>query len=98
MRALLELDPQPGKVSWMIPLARAMTAGGIQAAFARLEEIKHNPDFFMDPYDLVTLAHQLLSVKKYDLASDVLKLNLHAFPDHRGSSALLESVAAQKDG
>jgi CubicO group peptidase (beta-lactamase class C family) len=97
MRALLELDPQPGKVSWMIPLARAMTAGGIQAAYASLEEIKINPDFFMDPYDLVTLAYQLLSVKQYDLAIDVLKLNLHAFPDHRGSSALLESFAAQKE-
>jgi CubicO group peptidase (beta-lactamase class C family) len=97
MRTLLELDPKPGKVSWMIPLAQALKAGGIQAAYARMEEIKINPDFFLDPYDLVTLVFQLLSVRKYDLAIDVLKLNLHAFPDHRGSSTLLESVVAQKD-
>jgi CubicO group peptidase (beta-lactamase class C family) len=97
MRALLEMEPKPGKVSWMIPLARALTAGGIQAAYSRLAEITLNPDYFMDPYDLVTLVYQLLSVKKYDLAIDVLKLNLHAFPDHRGSSALLKRVVAQKD-
>jgi CubicO group peptidase (beta-lactamase class C family) len=97
MRALLGLDPQPYKVSWVIPLTRALTAGGIQAAYARLEEIRNNPDFFMDPYDLVTLVYQLLSVKQYDLAIEVLKLNLHVFLTTGDSSALLESVAAQKD-
>jgi CubicO group peptidase (beta-lactamase class C family) len=97
LRALLELDPKPGKVSWMIPMARALTAGGIQAAYASLTEIKHNPDFFLDPYDMLTLVYQLVSVKKYDLAIEVLKLNLHAFPDHRNSSTLLERVVAQKD-
>jgi CubicO group peptidase (beta-lactamase class C family) len=97
MRALLEMEPKPGKVSWMIPLARALTAGGIQAAYASLEEIKHNPGYFLDSYDLVTLVYQLLSVKKYDLAIDVLKLNLFVFPDHGESRKLLERVAAQKD-
>jgi CubicO group peptidase (beta-lactamase class C family) len=97
IRSLLDFEPELGPVSWMVPLARALTAGGIQAAYASLEEIKQGPDYFSDPYDLITLVHQLLSVKKHDLAIDVLKLNLHAFPDHQETSTLLERVAAQKD-
>ena len=98
MRALLEMEPKPGPVSWLIPIASALHTGGIQAAYANLEEIKQNPDFYLDPYDLTTLVYQLLSVRNYALAIEVLKFNLHVFPEHQDSIALLARVATEKDG
>ncbi len=98
VRSLLELEPNPGTISWMVPLARALQAGGIQAAYVCFEDIKHKPGYFFDPYDLITLVYQLLSVKKYDMAIDVLKLNLQAFPGHGETSTLLESIGTCKDG
>ena len=98
IRALLEMEPEPGPISWLIPIAGALHSGGIQAAIACLEDINNNPGYILDPYDLITFVHQLLSVRKYDLAIDVLKLNLHAFPDHYDSNTLLASVAAHQDG
>jgi CubicO group peptidase (beta-lactamase class C family) len=92
IHSLLELDPEPGAVSWMIPIARALHTGGVQAAYACYEEIKNQPDYFLDGYDLITLAYQLLSVGKTDLAIDVLKLNLLTFPEHRGTITLLEKL------
>jgi len=66
----------------MIPIAQALHVGGIRGAYECYEEILNQPDYFSDPYDLITLVYQLLSVKKFDLAKEVLQLNLHAFPKH----------------
>jgi len=98
IRALLELEPKPSPVSWLIPITRALQTGGIQAASSCFERIKNQSDFFFDEYDLITMVYQLLSVGKTDLAIDVLKLNLHAFPEHRGTITLLEKIdQKQKD-
>jgi len=96
VRALLDLEPKTGKVSWMIPIAGALHTGGIQAANTSYEEIKNKPDYFIDEYDLITLAYQLLSVGKTDLAVDVLKLNLVPFKKHRGTITLLEKLNQDK--
>ena len=92
VRALLDLEPKTGKVSWMIPIARALQTGGIQAAYSSYEKLKNEPDYFIDEYDLITLAYQLLSIGKTDLAIDVLKLNLVHFPKHQGTITLLEKL------
>jgi len=92
VRALLDLEPKTGKVSWMIPIARALHTGGIQAAYSSYEKLKNEPDYFIDEYDLITLAYQLLSIGKTDLAIDVLKLNLVHFPKHQGTITLLEKL------
>lgn len=96
VRTLLELEPKTGKVSWMIPIARSLNTGGIQAAHTTYEKIKNNPDYFIDEYDLITLTYQLLSVGKTDLAMDVLKLNLIPFPKHQGTITLLERLNQDK--
>jgi hypothetical protein len=98
MHTLLEIEPEPVTVSWLIPIARAFHAGGSQAAYNCYEEIKIQPDFFFDEYDLITMAHQLLSVGKIDLAIDMLKLNLVRFPEHRGTITLLEKLNQEKIG
>lgn len=89
VHAMLEREPQgdarqpeAGAVSWMVPICEALQRGGIQAAYACYAEIKNSKDFFFDADELVNLTFQLLSVKKIDLAIDVLGLNIHAFPEH----------------
>ncbi len=75
-------QPQAGAVSWMVPVCEALYRGGIQAAYACCAEIKDSQEYYLDPDELVNLTFQLLSVKKTDLAIDVLGLNIHAFPEH----------------
>ena len=89
MRAMLGLEPKVGPVSWLIPISQALQTGGIAAAYDCYDEVRQQPAFFCDPYDLITLFFQLLSVKKIDLAREVLKLNLHAFPDEPYTKSLL---------
>jgi CubicO group peptidase (beta-lactamase class C family) len=97
LRTMLGLEPQPGPVSWMIPVARALHSGGIGAAYACYEEIRKHPDIFFDADELVTLVYQLLCVKKYDLAREVLKLNLHVFPEHQETMTLLAKLDPPMD-
>ena len=84
---LLGQKPQTNMVSWMVPISRALVEGGIQAAYARYAEIKARGEeaYYFDEDDLPGLAFQLVSVKKLDLAIEVLGLNIHVFPEHLGS-------------
>lgn len=95
IRTMLELESKPGDVSWMIPIARALHTGGIHAAYACYEEILNHADYFFDADELITLVYQLLSVKKLDLALDVLELNLHAFPEHPETLTLLARLSTR---
>jgi CubicO group peptidase (beta-lactamase class C family) len=83
--AMLGREPQVGPVAWMIPISQALQRGGIQAAYACYDEIKSSQEYFFDADELVNLTLQLTSVKKIDLAIDVLGLNIHAFPEHFNS-------------
>jgi CubicO group peptidase (beta-lactamase class C family) len=96
LRAVLGLEPQPGPVSWMIPVARALQAGGIQAAYACYEEIRHDPAYLFEAYDLMPVIYQLRSARKIDLAIEVLRLNLHVFPEDRGTMTLLAKLSMPK--
>ena len=77
-------EPQVGTISWMIPIAKALQKGGIREAYDRLEQIKENTVYDLDAGELNSLYFQLMSAKKYDMAEDVLNLNLHVFPDNLG--------------
>lgn len=83
--ALLGRAPQAGPVSWLVPVARALGEGGIQAAEACYAEIKDGAAYALDPDDLLGLAYHLATVQKLDLAIDLLDLNLQAFPTHLDS-------------
>ena len=98
IHAMLDREPQVGTVSWMVPISQALQEGGIQAAYARYAELKESgsEEYFFDEDELVNLAYQLMSVKKLDLAIDVLKLNLHAFPEHMESYTCLANLYLQK--
>mgnify|MGYP001079684924 FL=1 len=93
MHAMLGCEPFAGSVSWMIPICQALQEGGIQEAYARYAQIKDSPDYFFDTDELVTLVYQLMAVRKYDLASEVLGLNLMVFPEHAESQRLLASLS-----
>jgi CubicO group peptidase (beta-lactamase class C family) len=82
-------EPQAGKISWMIPIAQALENGGFQAAYDRYEEIRDNPDYFFDEYELTSLYYQCMSAGRLDLAGEVLELNIHVFPAYLGSYLLL---------
>ncbi len=78
---LLGRKPQSGQVSWMIPIAQALQTGGIRAAYACYDEIKDNSDYYIDADELISLYYQLMGVKKFDLAIELLELDLHVFPE-----------------
>lgn len=84
-RATLDEEPEVGTLSWMTPVCDALQNGGIQAAREWYEYHKSDPGYFFQEYELVTLVYQLMAVKKFDLAIDVLELNLSVFPDHADS-------------
>jgi CubicO group peptidase (beta-lactamase class C family) len=96
LRTMLNLEPQTGTISWMIPIAQALQTGGIRAAYARYEEIKDDPDYFIDVGELIPLYYQLMSLKKFDLAIDLLELDLHAFPERLGLYIYLARIHLQK--
>ena len=98
IHAMLDYEPQVGTVSWMVPINQALQAGGIQAAYARYEELKgsQTQEYFFHEDELVTLMYQLRSVKKIELAIDVLGLNLHAFPEHMDSYIYLAQLYLQQ--
>ncbi len=89
--AMLDREPRAGPISWMIPISQALQVGGIQAAYDCYSQIKGHmgEEYFLDSYELIPLVYQMLSAGKKDLAIEVLKLNLHVFPDHEGSLELL---------
>lgn len=82
----------------MIPISRALQAGGIQAAYACYDEIKgrNGEGYLFDAHELFPLVYQIVSSKKIDLAIEVLKLNLHAFPDHAGSRQFLTRLVEKE--
>jgi CubicO group peptidase (beta-lactamase class C family) len=92
---LLGHPPEVGSVSWMVPVSQALSRGGIQAARAYYGEIKDDPNYFFDEDELITLVYQLQSVKKFELAAQVLELNLEVFPNHTESQHML--AALKKD-
>lgn len=98
IHTMLEQEPQANKVSWMVPISQALQEGGILAAYARYTELKDNgsQEYYFDEDELGNLVIQLTSVKKLDLAIDVLKLNLHAFPEHMDSYTHLANLYLQK--
>jgi CubicO group peptidase (beta-lactamase class C family) len=81
-RAVIGLEPQPGTVSWMVPVGKAIQEGGIEAAYRWYERSckDGSQEYVLEEYDLVSLVYQLMGLEKLDLAVDVLKLNIHAFP------------------
>ncbi len=95
---MLDQEPQVGPLSWMIPINHALRKGGIQAAYECLNDIKASggKDLIFDEYELDPLIYQLISAGKSSLAIEVLKLNLHAFPDHLGSYLFLARLLLQQ--
>ncbi len=99
--AMLGQSPQVGPVSWMVPVSQALReggqAGGIEAAYARCAALKAGApeDVYFDADELLTLALHLMTVKKFDLEIEVLKLNLYAFPDHVDSRVYLAHAYLQ---
>lgn len=95
---LVDQVPQANTVSWMVPISRALKEGGIQAAYARYEEIKASGDeeYYIDEDDLLNLVIQLTSAKKLDLAIDVLGLNIHVYPEYVASYLRLARIYLQK--
>ncbi len=97
IHTMLDQEPAAGAVSWMVPVCQALQSGGIQAAYACYAEIKDSQEYFFDSGELVTLVYQLIGVQKIDLAIQVLRLNLLAFPKHVGSYLLLARLYLKKD-
>lgn len=97
--AMLDREPQAGPVSWMIPISQALQTGGIQAAFDCCEEIKEadGAGYLFDAYELIPLVYQLGSAGKLDLAVEVLRLNLLAFPEHAETHQLLVRLTQKAD-
>ena len=97
LHTMLAKEPQPGAVSWMIPISQALLTGGIQAAYACYDQIRNNQEYSFDPYDLVSLVYQLNSVKQFDLAISVLELNLLVFPEDVNSLFFLAKLHLLKN-
>ncbi len=98
IRTMLELEPQAGRLSWMVPVCQALQTGGIQAAYACFVELKSrgSDEFSFDDYDLICLTYQLFGVGKIDLAIEVLNLNIHVFPESLDSYIYLANLYLRK--
>jgi tetratricopeptide (TPR) repeat protein len=95
---LIGQKPQANTISWMVPISRALAEGGIDAAYARIAEIKARDDeFYFFEEDLLNLSLQLFSAKKIDLAIEVLGLNIHVFPEYIDSYLEQAKLYLQKD-
>jgi tetratricopeptide (TPR) repeat protein len=86
--------PEPGPVSWAVPIRHALAEGGIEAAYACHAALKDGDaqDLSLDEDCLIIMALQLMMADKVDLAIDVLRLNIHAFPDYAYSHVFLAQL------
>ena len=86
IRALLDVilgqAPAAGTVSWVVPLTRAYSSGGIQAVYDTYRAIHQGSGYCFDPDDLVNLAHQLRSAGNEQALKDFLTFCLSVCPDH----------------
>jgi len=99
---LLGQTPQAGRVSWLVPISQALAAGGVEAAYARIPEIRARADeFYIGEYDLFDLAQDLVTAQELDLAIEVLGINIHVFPEHADTyaeQAKLQWLKGQRSG
>jgi len=84
---MLDEQPEIGQVSWMVPITRAMAAGGMKAAYECYEELKaeDSQEYYFDEEDLCNLSLQLVCARNYDMAVGVLGLNSYVYPEHIGT-------------
>lgn len=94
VHAALDLEPVVNTVSWMIPISRALAQNGYEAALACVDELKDggSEDYFVDEDELISLAYQMTFAGKPELAEQVLKLNIHAFPSYGESYLVLGRI------
>ena len=95
---LYDQEPQIDTVSWAVPICQALAKGGSQTAFVRFEELKKRgmESFWFDEELLITPALHLMIVNKPEMAVDLLKLNLIAFPEYDGTYHYLANAYLQK--
>jgi CubicO group peptidase (beta-lactamase class C family) len=96
LHCMLDKEPIVDTVSWMVPISHAFAEGGLPAAYACYDEIKDRTEYFFEENELIGLAIQLCSVKKRDMAIDVLEFNAHIFPEHLDSLIFLAKLYMQK--
>ncbi len=86
--------PRLEPVSAMVPVRRALSEGGLEAARACVEELRRAaaPAAPLAPRDLTNLGFQLFSAGRADLAVGVLELNIRAFPQHVDSFLMLAEL------
>jgi CubicO group peptidase (beta-lactamase class C family) len=96
--AMVGAEPRPGTIDWIVPISQALADGGIEAANARCAALKASGtlDYERDEESMCTLALQLLTAGKFDLAIGVLGLNLREFPRHAYSYYYLGYAYLQK--
>jgi CubicO group peptidase (beta-lactamase class C family) len=94
---MLEQKPQVGAVSWIVPVSQAMAGGGIEAAYDCYERLISSAiqEYYFDEDDLINMVFQLTLAKKAELVEDVLKLNIHVFPDSINSYIMLAKIYLQ---
>jgi CubicO group peptidase (beta-lactamase class C family) len=96
---LVDQKPQANKVSWIVPISQALMEGGVQAAYARYDDIKVSGKeayYFNNEDDLISLGTQLASANKLDLAIGVLELNISVHPEYTESYIKLAKIYLQK--
>jgi outer membrane protein assembly factor BamD (BamD/ComL family) len=82
----------------MVPVCQALRSGGMDAAYACYEALKGGAENYeIAEDDLINLAIQIETAKKYDLAAAVLELNLRAFPQSHETLSRLARLK-QSDG
>ena len=79
---LLGREPQLGSLSWLVPVSRALAAGGINAARQAAQTLLvHRPaGIEIDEGGLLRLGQQLLLAGRVQSGIEILRLNLKAFP------------------
>lgn len=95
---LYDQEPKVDTVSWAVPICQALAKGGSQAAFARFEDLKKSgtESFWFDEELLITPALHLMILDKPEMAVDLLKLNLLAFPEYDGTYHYLANAYLQQ--
>jgi CubicO group peptidase (beta-lactamase class C family) len=95
--AMLGHEPKVGTLSWAIPVCRALEKGGIEAAYACYEEIKdQTEDYCFEAEFLIYPALHSMTAGRIDTAIDLLKLNIHVFPEHSESHEYLTRAFLNK--
>ena len=93
--SLVDREPKPGSIDWVVPICKAFEEGGREKAFEVYETLKGgNQELVrLEEDSLISVVFQMVIADLFESALDLLDLTIYAFPEFSYAVNLRAQVA-----